>query len=200
MPTNIEIKARVRDSAALEAAVARLGAHGPTVLVQEDTFFAAPRGWLKLRRLAPDRGELILYARAAGRDPRPSDYSLAPTADPAALLRILSATLPVLGVVRKTRRLYLTGQTRVHLDAVEELGSFMELEVVLREGQTAADGTAIARDLMQRLGIADADLLDRTYFELLQEKAPAGPTAGTPPVPADPAPPPGSPGSPRKIR
>lgn len=170
MATNIEIKARVADRAALERAVATLGASGPEILVQEDTFFAAPRGRLKLRRLAPDRGELILYSRAEGSDPRPSDYTLAPTADPGALLRILAATLPVLGVVRKTRRLYLAGQTRIHLDEVEGLGSFMELEVVLREGQTAACGAAIARDLMQRLGIARADLLDRTYFELLQER------------------------------
>jgi adenylate cyclase class IV len=167
MPINIEIKARVPDPAALERAVARLGASGPEILVQEDTFFAAPRGRLKLRRLAPDRGELILYSRAEGRDPRPSDYTLAPTADPAALLRILAATLPTLGVVRKTRRLYLAGQTRIHLDEVEGLGSFMELEVVLREEQTDSDGAAIARDLMRRLGIADADLLARTYFELL---------------------------------
>jgi adenylate cyclase class IV len=171
MPTNIEIKARVANPEALERAVATLGANGPEILVQEDTFFATPRGRLKLRLLAPDRGELILYSRAEGSDPRPSDYTLAPTADPGALLRILAATLTVLGVVRKTRRLYLAGQTRIHLDEVEGLGSFMELEVVLREGQTDADGAAIARDLMQRLGIAGADLLDRTYFELLREKA-----------------------------
>jgi predicted adenylyl cyclase CyaB len=171
MPTNIEIKARVVDLGALEQAVATLGATGPEILVQEDTFFAAPRGRLKLRRLAPDRGELILYFRAEGTDPRPSDYTLAPTTDPGALLHILTATLPVLGVVRKTRRLYLASQTRIHLDEVEGLGSFMELEVVLRKDQTDNDGAAIARELMQRLGIARADLLDRTYLELLQEKA-----------------------------
>ena len=169
MATNIEIKARVADPAALERAVATLGASGPEILVQEDTFFATPRGRLKLRLLAPDRGELILYSRAEGTDPRPSHYTLAPTTDPGALLRILTATLPVLGVVRKTRRLYLTGQTRIHIDDVEGLGRFMELEVVLRGDQADADGAAVAHDLMQRLGIARADLLDRTYFELLQE-------------------------------
>lgn len=171
MPTNIEIKARVADPAALERSVAALGARGPETLAQEDTFFAVPRGRLKLRRLAPDRGELILYSRAEGSEPRPSDYLLAATADPGALLRLLAAALPVLGSVRKTRRLYLAGQTRIHLDRVEGLGSFMELEVVLREGQTGEEGAAIARDLMRRLGIADTDLLDRTYLELLQEPA-----------------------------
>ena len=171
MPINIEIKARVADPALLERAVATLGATGPEILIQEDTFFAAPRGRLKLRLLAPDRGELILYFRAEGTYPRPSNYTLAPTTNPGALLRILTATLPVLGVVRKRRRVYLIGQTRIHLDEVEELGSFMELEVVLWEDQTATTGAAIARDLMQRLGIARADLLDRTYFELLQERA-----------------------------
>jgi hypothetical protein len=64
--------------------------------------------------------------------------------------------LGVVGVVRKTRTLYLVGQTRVHLDEVEGLGPFLELEVVLAPGQSAADGERIARDLMGRLGVRPA--------------------------------------------
>jgi len=72
-------------------------------------------------------------------------------------------------VVEKTRTLYVTGQTRIHLDDVKGLGTFVELEVVLRDDQPEAEGHAVAAGLMQRLGIAAADLLDRSYADMLAE-------------------------------
>ena len=174
MPKNIEIKARVRDAAALEAAVRAVHAGEPERIPQEDLFYACPTGWLKLRVLAGDRGQLVHYARDAGAGPRASRYAIAPTSDPAALARILSAALAPLGAVRKLRRLFLVGQTRVHLDRVEGLGDFLELEVVLRDGQPEEEGIAIARDLMRRFGVEESDLVGETYFELLHA-AGAGP-------------------------
>jgi adenylate cyclase class IV len=47
-------------------------------------------------------------------------------------------------VVRKTRTLYLVGQTRIHIDQGEGLGDFLELEVVVQPGQTGAEAKAIA--------------------------------------------------------
>ena len=71
-------------------------------------------------------------------------------------------------MVKKTRYLYLVGQTRVHLDDVEGLGQFMELEVVMGEGQSDAEGQAIAEDLMSRLGVERGDLLEGAYMDLLE--------------------------------
>ena len=115
------------------------------VLDQEDIFFAAPEGRLKLRILGEHAGELIHYHRADTAGPKASHYLIAPTSAPAALKEILSHVLPMAGVVRKRRRLYLAGQTRIHLDQVEGLGDFVELEVVLRPDQEEAEGVAIAR-------------------------------------------------------
>jgi hypothetical protein len=50
--------------------------------------------------------------------------------------------------IAQERLVSLIGQTRVHLDAVKGLGSFLELEVVLRDGHLPAEGHAIALDLM----------------------------------------------------
>jgi hypothetical protein len=72
------------------------------------------------------------------------------------------------GVVRKTRYLYLVGETRVHLDDVEGLGQFMELEVVMQEGQSDAEGQAIAEGLMASLGVESSDLLEGAYMDLLE--------------------------------
>jgi predicted adenylyl cyclase CyaB len=71
-------------------------------------------------------------------------------------------------IVRKIRYLYLVGQTRVHLDDVERLGRFMELEVVMREGQSDAEGQGIAEGLMDAFGVEKSDLLEGAYMDLLE--------------------------------
>ena len=169
MAANVEIKARISDLAAVKARAFELDGKGPTLLRQEDTFFHASRGRLKLRKLAPDHGELIFYERPDTRGPKCSQYSRVPTDDPDALREALSAALGVAGTVRKTRWLYLVGRTRVHVDDVEELGTFLELEVILAPDETTAVGEREARDLMARLGIADADLVARAYVDLLND-------------------------------
>jgi predicted adenylyl cyclase CyaB len=85
------------------------------------------------------------------------------------LRRVLELAYGIRGVVRKTRYLYLVGQTRIHLDDVEGLGQFMELEVVLEEGQSDADGESIAEDLMSALGVESGDLIDGAYMDLLEK-------------------------------
>ena len=43
--------------------------------------------------------------------------------------QLLTAALGVRGQVIKTRTLYIAGQTRIHIDQVQGLGDFLELEV-----------------------------------------------------------------------
>lgn len=170
MPANVEIKARVRDVAGLERRLALLVEGPPEVIRQEDTFFDVPRGRLKLRVLAPGRGELIEYQRPDSAGPALSTYTIVPTDDPEALRARIAADLGVRGVVRKVRRLYHVDQTRVHLDEVEGLGSFIELEVVLADGQSEEDGAKIAGDLARQLGISRADLVEGAYIDLLARR------------------------------
>jgi predicted adenylyl cyclase CyaB len=170
MPANIEIKARARNFADLRRRAEALSDTPAQVIPQEDTFFHTVRGRLKLRQLAPERGQLVYYERTDASGPKRSDYILAGTSEPAALKAALTAALGVRGVVRKRRSLYLVGQTRLHLDEVEGLGEFMELEVVMRPEQSDAEGQAIARDLMTRLGVREEDLLEGAYMDLLEGK------------------------------
>ncbi len=171
MPSNIEIKAHARNF--LETMKrARTLSDGPAETIpQEDIFFNAPQGRLKLRILAPDNAQLIYYTRPDQEGPKRSDYHIAHTFDPENLKRVLELAYGIRGVVRKTRYLYLVGQTRVHLDDVEGLGQFMELEVVMKDGQSDAEGQAIAEDLMASLGVERGDLLDGAYMDLLEKSA-----------------------------
>ncbi|HET7340940.1 MAG TPA: class IV adenylate cyclase [Methylomirabilota bacterium] len=166
---NVEIKARVADPAALRARVAARAAAGPVVTTQTDTFFATPRGRLKLRDFGDGSGELIFYERADVAGPRESRYTRAGCAEPAALAGLLGAALGVRGVVRKRRELFLLGRTRIHLDDVAGLGCFMEIEVVLADGEAAADGEREARALLAALEVPAAALVARAYVDLLEE-------------------------------
>ena len=169
MPRNVEIKARVHDFEALRQKAEALSDTPVEIIEQLDTFYITPRGRLKLRVLAPDRCELIQYTRADDSTAKTSTYEIVRSDDPASFSRILESALPIRGVVTKRRHLYLIGQTRIHLDEVEGLGTFMELEVVLSKGQTSGYGAAIANELMEKLGIAPEHLISGAYIDLLED-------------------------------
>lgn len=142
----------------------------PESLSQEDTFFNSPDGRLKLRVLQAGPAQLIHYVRPDRQGPKRSNYHVFETNDPENLKAVLSRAFGIRGVIRKERLLYIVGQTRVHLDRVEGLGHFVELEVVLGSGQSDEEGQAIARDLMARLDIHEEDLLERAYIDMLQQR------------------------------
>ncbi len=168
MPSNIEIKARARNFDEIRRRAEGLSHEPVETIPQEDIFFHTPRGRLKLRILSEDRAQLIYYTRPDQEGPKRSDYHISYTSDPANLKRVLELAYGIRGVVRKTRFLYLIGQTRVHLDDVEGLGQFMELEVVMREGQNDLEGQSIAEELMTSLGVEPRDLLEGAYMDLLE--------------------------------
>jgi len=163
---NVEIKARVTDWDALVERVAAIGGDGPTLIQQDDTFFNCSAGRLKLRTFADGRGELIFYRRANAPGPKESQYVRSPTDSPHTLREALTQAYGVAGRVRKQRTLFMIGRTRVHLDRVEGLGDFVELEVVLADGELAEAGIDEAHDLMHKLRIEPAQLIDTAYVTL----------------------------------
>ena len=138
------------------------------VIRQEDVFFRVRKGRLKLRFFGPRRGELIYYEREDRAGPKPSEYVRFPTNRPRELQQTLAKALGIAGIVRKTRHLYLVGNTRIHLDEVEGLGQFLELEVVLSARQTPRQGRRIAERLMEQLGVKNTELISGAYVDLLR--------------------------------
>jgi len=166
MPRNVEIKARVPSLEAVEPLARAIATEGPIELSQDDTFFACAQGRLKLREFANGCGELIHYLRADESGPKTSCYSIVPTDAPEALRETLSNAYGAAGRVRKLRRLYIADRTRIHLDRVEGLGAFVELEVVLRDDEPTESGHAVARQVMRQLGISEAQLVRGAYVDL----------------------------------
>ena len=136
-------------------------------IVQDDTFFSCPNGRLKLRAFSSAKGELIYYVRPDQAGPKESFYIISPTSSPDSLREALSMAYGQAGRVRKQRTLFLVGRTRVHLDIVENLGHFLELEVVLEDNEPVKVGEAIAHDLMVKLGISPDQLIEGAYVDML---------------------------------
>src|SRR4051812_37534496 len=164
---NVELKARDRDPRrSLERARA-LGAEDRGELRQRDTYFATPAGRLKLREQEPGGAELIAYERADAATARESRYRIATVSDPAALREALGAALGSTVVVDKRRRLLVWEGVRIHLDDVEGLGTFVELEgVAAEDSDLTAEAERVAR-LRAELEIADADLVAPSYADLV---------------------------------
>ena len=172
MARNVEIKAKIAGFEQMRARIRECVDDRGTKLEQEDVFFNVPRGRLKLRTVN-GRCELIYYFRENATQPRQSNYLVIPIENAAGVREMLAGVHGEIGIVRKTRWLFMAGQTRIHLDRVQGLGDFLELEVVMREEQSADEGAAIATELMARLGIAREQLMDRAYVDYLQSAAKA---------------------------
>jgi len=171
VPRNVEVKARIAHPGQIEEKL-RKRAGEAKLLQQRDVFFRVPHGRLKLRILGEkEHAHLIYYERPDRPEPRASCYSILPVLDPEKTLAFLRQFLDVLGEVRKKRLLFLHGQTRIHLDDVEGLGHFLEIEVVLGPDQTEEEGKAILKDWANWLGVREEDIVPGAYIDLLQHQA-----------------------------
>ena len=163
---NVEVKARLRDPKRAEEVLASLGATKSCVLEQTDHYFEVPRGRLKLREVeGREEAELIYYERPDEPGPRGCDATiirlLREDAEP------LKRILPVRVVVRKRRTIYELGPVEVHLDEVEGLGSFVELEIRLGPELGEEEARKMASDLLEKLGVGEEDLVPCSYSDLL---------------------------------
>lgn len=176
---NVELKARDQDPERTLAAALAHGAVDQGTLQQKDTYYAAREGRLKLREEragdAPATATLIAYARADEAAARTSAYHLVEVPDAAALSAALDASLGTVVVVDKFRRLLLWEGVRIHLDAVEGLGAWVELEAVAPAGSDLSDEHRKVAELRAVLGMDDAHVVARGYAAMLLEGGAATP-------------------------
>ncbi len=169
MARNVEIKAQILADQfdTLRQRAGEIATGGPVSLVQTDTFFHSRKGRLKLREFGDGSAELIYYERPDFEGPKTSSYIRTSCPSPARLKETLTCANGFLGVVRKEREVFFVNQTRVHLDRVDDLGTFMELEVVLDECDSPQLGESIAREIMAHLNVDRSQLVSGAYFDLL---------------------------------
>lgn len=170
MDRNIEIKASIGNPDTCLEIAKSLSGGDPEVIRQEDYFFHCENGRLKLRIFSADRGELIFYTRNNEAGPKTSEYVITKTDEPANLLHVLKQSYGIRGTVKKIRKLFVVGRTRIHIDQVEHLGDFLEFEVVLHEEEDTALGMQEAQKFMSRFEIKEASLIDCAYMDLIDKR------------------------------
>lgn len=166
--SNLEFKAPHRDLAQARACARALGARPEAVLQQTDHYYQAPSGRLKLRVVPAAPAQLIGYARPEA-EVRYSRFRIVEVADAAALDALLADTLGRRVSVIKTREWWSWRECRLHLDEVQQLGAFVEFEV-LSAGDRADDAGRLAA-LLAAFGYTATDGIAGSYVDLLEASA-----------------------------
>lgn len=170
---NLEIKVHC-DEALFAVVRARALALGDvSLLKQRDTYFAVPNGRLKLREIesgADHRAELIGYSRPNAEAARFSTYHLTQIAldQVSSLSTSLSETIGIRVVVSKVREVVLCRRTRIHIDQVENLGYYVELETVMGAGDSESGAEAELAEVMSLIGIEGLPAIGGSYSDLLE--------------------------------
>lgn len=167
--TNVEIKARCPDPGGIRRLLREHGAEFRGEDRQTDTYFRVPDGRLKLREGTIEKN-LIFYRRDDREGPGLSDVELYPTAEPAGLKAVLGRALEVLLVVRKKREIWYLENVKFHIDEVDGLGSFVEIEAIDSEGnRSPSELRRQCRGYMDLLGIPEKQLVAVSYSDLLMK-------------------------------
>jgi adenylate cyclase, class 2 len=166
---NLEIKARTQIQDQQESLLLAAGAvfHGEDQ--QTDTYFQVPSGRLKLRQ-GPIENSLIFYERPESDGPRRSDVYLAQLSPENEITSVLSEALGVVVQVKKRRKIYFIASTKFHLDKIEGLGTFIEIEVISQPGDSPEDAKALCEHYMKYLHISSEDLCTGSYADMLLNK------------------------------
>lgn len=166
---NVEIKARCSDTGFVRDYLLLAKARFAGTDLQTDTYFNVSKGRLKLRE-GNIENNLIFYTRDNQSGPKQSDFRLVAVPDPQALREALTLSCGIKTVVRKSRQIYYLANVKFHIDEVEQLGSFMEIEAFNNDGQlSVARLEEQCSFYMNELRVTGADLLDRSYSDMLLE-------------------------------
>jgi adenylate cyclase, class 2 len=173
MALNIEIKFRGDDLDAVAGRAIDAGAVDAGVLEQDDHYFRVVDGRLKLRSIRPADGvrhaQLITYHRADRAEPRASHYALSDIPGDIEPTRSrLRSTHGEDGRVVKRRRLLRWRNVRIHLDIVEQLGRFVELESVVDDTHPPAVAMENLTRLIGLLGLSGAEVVAVGYVDLMR--------------------------------
>lgn len=164
---NIELKARCEDLEGLRETCRSLGAESQEPDRQLDTYFRVAHGRLKLRESLLSGAELIFYARADVAGARESHYETCQVEDAEGLKAILKKALGVRAVVAKRREVFAIGNVRIHLDKVQDLGVFVELEGMVDDPAELMEVAEEVRGLQEALGVDNRSLLKESYSDLI---------------------------------
>lgn len=168
---NIEIKAKSSNSNKIRQILKNKKADFKGLDHQVDTYFKVNYGRLKLRE-GDIENYLIHYQREDQEGPKQSNVTLLKSPPDSALKVILTKSLGLLVIVDKQREIYFIENVKFHIDEVKDLGSFIEIEAIDKDGLIGKDKLSQqCKQYMELFSIKNADLISCSYSDLLLNKA-----------------------------
>jgi predicted adenylyl cyclase CyaB len=167
MPVNIEIKAKCPSPEKVREILNQLNADHKGTDHQVDTYFNIRDGRLKLRE-GKIENNLIYYKRSDKDGPKKSDVILYPAKKDEGLKEILTVALGIRVIVDKIRDIYFVDNVKFHIDEVEGLGSFMEIEAIGEAGEEDKLDRQ-CKHYMHKLNINHDQLVSVSYSDLLMK-------------------------------
>ncbi len=164
---NIEIKAYCSNKEEIRKILKEKNADSKGIDKQIDTYFKVKKGRLKLRE-GNIENCLIYYEREDISGPKKSDVSLFPIQKNSSLKQILLNSFDILVKVKKTREIYFIDNIKFHLDEVENLGDFIELEAIDKNGEIGAKTLLKqCREYLNLFKIKEQDLIENSYSDMI---------------------------------
>ena len=164
---NVEIKAKISNSDKIRSVLKGLNADFKGLDHQIDTYFRVPDGRLKLRE-GNIENNLIFYHRNNEKGPKESNYHLYKTEPDSPLKAILVSCLGIWKVVDKYREIYFIENVKFHIDRVEGLGDFFEIEAIDRTGSTSSESLEEqCRHYLELCGVGVDELMEGSYSDLI---------------------------------
>lgn len=165
---NIEFKAYCSDIAEIKGKCRAVGARETKTYIQTDTYFHVSRGRLKLRMNNNHDHCLIHYNRLNSANIRESTFRMIEvTPYSSEIFDLLREALGISVEVRKHRDVFETDVALINLDIIENLGSFIEIEVMMSKAGTSREALNIAKELKDAFGITQADIIPYSYSDLV---------------------------------
>lgn len=163
---NVEVKHELREPDLCRSIITRLGARLAATLRQRDTYFRVPDGRLKKREVEGEGAEWIHYHRQNRPQPRLSNFTI--YTEQEALARYGQAPLPVWVIVEKSREVWLMGEVRLHIDEVERLGKFFEIEALVTPRQHVGNCRREVDRIVKELGpIVLGEVIPVSYSDMM---------------------------------
>jgi adenylate cyclase, class 2 len=159
MPTNLEFKASVFSLDNVKDIATEINATHLTTLYQTDTYFNTDKGRLKLRENNDIEAQLIYYEREENSSDRWSKYKIYNVQDSTLLKELLINAYGIKVVVKKERDVFIYKNARIHADKVENLGAFLEFEVIHESDVTKSS------ELLDYLKSSFKSEINKVFFE-----------------------------------
>src|SRR5271170_4141253 len=159
---NLEAKFKLDDLERARKQAEAIGYQFKATLLQRDTFFRVAQGKLKLRE-EESGARLIFYGRSDSLHLKISNYEMVAIPEPEKTREMMTQALGTIATVRKTRILMMRDNVRLHLDRVDGLGNFGEIEAVLGEDGDPELSRPAVDQLLRALEVGGADLIDISY-------------------------------------